>query len=77
MNVIYSSKHFWIFSYPEQQGFELFDKYHLRTLFMDGAYAQHFRHAMEEIPENQRNEEAFDAWLDDLCDESAQPIVFH
>ena len=40
MNVIYSSKHFWILSYPEQQGFELFDKYHLRTLFLDGASAQ-------------------------------------
>ncbi|MBK7417428.1 MAG: DUF3567 family protein [Dechloromonas sp.] len=77
MNVIYSSKHFWILSYPEQQGFELFDKYHLRTLFLDGASAQNFRHAMEEIPESQRNEEEFDAWLDGLCDENAQPIVFH
>lgn len=77
MNIIYSSDHFWILSYPEQQGFELFDKQLLRTLFLDGASAWHFRHAMEEIPENERSEENIDAWLDDLCDGSARHIVFH
>lgn len=76
MNVIYSSEHFWIFAYPAQQGFELFDKECLRTLFLQGASAKHFTLAMEEIPEDERNEESIDAFLDDYCTGSAKPIVF-
>lgn len=76
MNVIYSSEHFWIFAYPAQQGFELFDKECLRTLFLQGASAKHFTLAMEEIPEDERNEESIDAFLDDYCTGSARPIVF-
>lgn len=77
MNVIYSSDHFWILSYPEEQGFELFDKYYQRTLFLDGASAWHFRYALEDIPEDQRSEENIDALLDHFCEGSAHPIVFH
>lgn len=77
MNVIYSSEHFWIFAYPAQQGFELLDKETLRTLFLQGASASHFSQAMEEIPEDERDEETIDAFLDDYCTGSAQPIVFH
>ncbi len=77
MNVIYSSAHFWILAYPAQQGFELFDKETFRTVFLQGAYAWHFRHAMEDIPEDERDEETIDAFLDDYCADSARPIVFH
>ena len=77
MNVIYSSDNFWILAYPAQDGFELFDKYHLRTLFLQGASASDFRQAMEEIPEEARCEEKIDALLDDYCDGVALPIVFH
>ncbi len=77
MNVIYSSDHFWILAYPAGRGFELFDKEWQRTLFLDGASAWHFRNAMEEIPEAERNEETIDAFLDDYCAGTAQPIVFH
>lgn len=77
MNVIYSSEHFWIFAYPAQQGFELLDKETLRTLFLQGPSATHFSQAMEEIPEDKRDEETIDAFLDDYCTGSAQPIVFH
>lgn len=77
MNVIYSSEHFWILAYPAQQGFELFDKESLRTLFLQGALASHFRQAMEEIPEAERDEETIDAFLDDYCTGTARPIVFH
>ena len=56
MNVIYSSDHFWIFAYPAQHGFELVDKCGLRTVYLDGAFAWHFRHEMEEIPEEDRSE---------------------
>jgi len=76
MNIIYSSSHFWILSYPEQHGFELFDKYRMRTLFLQGGFAWHFRRDMEDIPEAERNEENIDALLDGYCD-AAQPIVFH
>jgi len=77
MNVIYSSDHFWILAYPAQQGFELFDKESLRILYLDGPSASHFRQAMEEIPEGERDEENIDAFLDDYCDGAARPIVFH
>lgn len=77
MNVIYSSAHFWILAYPAQQGFELFDKETFRTVFLQGAHAWHFRHAMEDIPEDERDEETIDAFLDDYCADSARPIVFH
>lgn len=77
MNVIYSSKQFWILAYPEQHSFELFDKQWLRTLFLDGPLAMHFREAMGDIPETERNEERIDALLDEFCDEAAQSIVFH
>lgn len=77
MNVIYSSDHFWIFAYPAQQGFELFDKDCRRTLFLQGPSADHFCHAMDEIPEAERDEETIDAFLDDYCTGSARPIVIH
>lgn len=76
MNVIYSSRHFWILAYPAQHSFELFDKYRLRTLFLDGGDALHFRLEMEKIPENQRTEASIDALLDVYC-VAARPIVFH
>jgi hypothetical protein len=77
MNVIYSSKQFWILAYPEQHSFELFDKQWLRTLFLDGPLATHFCEAMGDIPETERNEERIDALLDEFCDESAHSVVFH
>ena len=77
MNVIYSSEHFWILAYPAEQGLELFDKDALSTLFLRGPTAWHFQHAMEEIPEAERDEETIDAFLEDYCAGSARPIVFH
>lgn len=77
MNVIYSSPHFWILAYPAQFGFELLDKDTMRTLFLQGASALHFREAMEGIPEDERDQETIDAFLDDYCRGSARPIVFH
>lgn len=77
MNIIYSSDHFWILAYPAQQGFELLDKEGLRTLYLQGPSAWHFRHAMEEIPEDERDEETIDAFLDEYCSDSARPIVIH
>jgi hypothetical protein len=77
MNVIYSSEHFWILAFPAEQGFELFDKEMHRSLFLHGASACHFRQAMECIPADERDEEHIDDFLDDYCDGSANPIVFH
>ncbi len=77
MNVVYSSDHYWVLAYPAQQGFELFDKASLRTLFLQGPLATHFRSAMEEIPEGERDEETIDEFLDGYCRGSAKPIVFH
>lgn len=77
MNVVYSSDHYWVLAYPAQQGIELFDKESLSTLFLQGALASHFRQAMEDIPEAERDEETIDALLDDYCAGSARPIVFH
>ncbi|MCL2524018.1 MAG: DUF3567 domain-containing protein [Betaproteobacteria bacterium] len=77
MNVIYNSEHFWILAYPAQQGFELFDKDGMRTLFVQGVLARHFFHAMEDIPEAERDYATIDAFLDDYCKDSARPIVIH
>lgn len=77
MNVIYSSEHFWILAYPAESGFELFDKSCLRTLFLQGPSAWHFRMAMEEIPAPYRNPEVIDAFLEDYCAGVTRPIVFH
>lgn len=77
MNIIYSSEHYCILAYPAQQGFELFDKAAFRSLFLQGPEAWHFRHAMEDIPAEQRDEETIDALLDDYCVGAARPIVIH
>lgn len=77
MNVIYSSDHYWVLAYPAEQGFELLDKDSLSTLFLQGPLAWHFRNAMEGIPEDERDEETIDAFLEDYCAGSARPIVFH
>lgn len=77
MDVIYSSAHYWILAYPAQQGFELFDKETLSILYLQGPSASHFRMAMEEIPAESRDEETIDAFLEDYCSGTAQPIVFH
>ncbi len=77
MNVIYSSAHFWVLAYPAQQGFELFDKESLRTVFLQGPLAWHFGNAMDEIQGASRDEETIDAFLDDYCAGTARPIVFH
>jgi hypothetical protein len=77
MNVIYNSEHFWILAYPANQGFELLDKDGRRALFLHGPSAHHFYHAMEEIPEAERDYATIDAFLDDYCQGSARPIVIH
>lgn len=77
MNVIYNSSHFWVFLYPAEQGFELFDKTGRRTLFLHGPEARHFCQALEEIPLAARDEENLDRFLEDYCSGAARPIVFH
>ncbi len=77
MNVFYNSEHFSVLAYPRLMGFELLDKSAGRILFLHGAFAQHFRLAIEEIPADERNEETIDAFLDDYCAGESRPIVFH
>ena len=77
MNVVYNSDHYSVLSYPAQDSVELVDKSAGRMLFLQGPSALHFRAAIEEIPEDERDEETIDAFLDDYCGASARPIVFH
>ena len=77
MNVFYNSEHYSVLAYPRLMGFELLDKEGGRILFLHGAFAQHFRLAIEEIPEAERDEETIDAFLEHYCAGEAQPIVFH
>lgn len=77
MNLLYNSDHFSVLAYPAQEGLELFDKESLSMLFLQGPQAWHFRRAIEEIPEESRDEETIDAFIDDYCAGSARPIVFH
>jgi hypothetical protein len=77
MNLLYNSEHYSVLAYPQLMGFELLDKSAGRILFLHGPQARHFRLAIEEIPETERDEETIDAFLDGYCTGEAQPIVFH
>lgn len=77
MNVVYNSEHYSVLAYPAQEGFELVDKETMRMLFLQGASALRFRNAINGIPEDERDEETVDAFLEDYCEGMAQPIVFH
>ena len=76
MNVVYNSDHYSILAYPAQQGFEVVDKDANRNLFIQGESALRFRMAIDEIPEDERDEEAIDDFLDAYCI-GARPISFH
>ncbi|MDR2166065.1 MAG: DUF3567 domain-containing protein [Zoogloeaceae bacterium] len=76
MNVVYNSEHYSVLAYPAQESFELVDKDARRMLFLQGPYAHHFRAAINDIPEDDRNEETIDAFLDNYCAGEARPIVF-
>jgi hypothetical protein len=76
MNVVYNSEHYSVLAYPAQEGFELVDKDARRMLFLQGPCAHHFHRAINDIPEDERNEETIDAFLDNYCAGEARPIVF-
>jgi len=76
MNVVYNSNHYSILAYPAQEGFEVVDKEAGRALFIQGEVAFRFRQAIDEIPEEQRDEETIDEFLDDYC-VAARPYSFH
>jgi len=77
MNIVYNSQHYAILAYPLQQGFELVDKAASRSLFVQGSVARDLRRAIDEIPDNERDEEAIDALLDEYCAGAARPIMLH
>ena len=77
MNIVYNSDHFSILAYPAQQGFELVDKEASRTLFIQGEVAFRFRQAIDAIPEEARDEETIDGFIEEYCDGVARPIRFH
>lgn len=77
MNILYNSANYAILSYPVQQGFELVDKAASRSLFVQGSVARELRRTLDEIPDEERDEEAIDAVLDAYCAGAARPIVVH
>ncbi|MBI2307501.1 MAG: DUF3567 family protein [Rhodocyclales bacterium] len=77
MNVVYNSEHFSILAYPAQEGFELVDKESSRTLFIQGEVAFRFRQAIDSIPEEERDEETIDGFIEHYCSGVARPIRFH
>lgn len=77
MNVVYNSEHFSIYAYPAQQGFELIDKESCRALFIQGETAHRFRMAIDAIPEEERDEDAIDSFIEDYCHGVARPIHVH
>jgi hypothetical protein len=77
MNIVYNSRHYAILAYPVQQGFELVDKAASRSLFVQGSVARDLRKAIDEIPDNERDEESIDALLDEYCAGAARPIMLH
>ena len=77
MNVVYNSDSYAILAYPLQQGFELVDKLGSRSLFVHGSIAVGLRHAIDSIPDEDRDEESIDSLLDDYCVGAARPISYH
>ena len=77
MNIVYNSQHYAILAYPVQQGFELVDKAASRSLFVQGSVARDLRKAIDEIPDDERDEESIDALLDEYCAGAARPIMLH
>lgn len=77
MNIVYNSEHFSIFAYPAQEGFELVDKETSRTAFIQGAAAFQFRRAIDAIPEEERDEETIDDFIEEYCAGVAKPIRYH
>jgi len=76
MNVVYNSELYSVLAYPAQEGFEVVDKAGGRMLFIRGETAFFFRKAIDEIPEDERDEETIDDFLDSYC-LGARPISFH
>jgi hypothetical protein len=77
MNMVYNSEHFSILAYPAQEGFELVDKEGGRMLFIRGEVAFRFRQAIDSIPEEERDEETIDEFIENYCKGVASPIRFH
>jgi hypothetical protein len=77
MNLVYNSRHYAILAYPVQEGFELVDKWGMRSLFVQGSVAIGLRKAIDRIPDAERNMDSIDSLLDDYCVGSAKPILFH
>lgn len=77
MNLVYNSEHYSILAYPAQEGLELVDKEGHRALFIQGEVAFRFRQAIDSIPEDERDQETIDDFLDSYCAGVARPIAFH
>ena len=65
-NVV-NSEHYSVLAYPAQESFELGTRKAGACSSRKGPSALHFRAAIEEIPEGERDEETIDAFLDDYC----------
>lgn len=76
MNIVYNSDQYSILAYPAQEGFEVVDKSGGRMLFIQGETAFFFRKAIDTIPEEARDEETIDDFLDSYC-AGARPFSFH
>jgi hypothetical protein len=77
MKLVYNSDNYAIVAYPVQQGFELVDKLAGRSLFVHGSVAVELRHAIDSIPDADRDAASIDSLLDDYCVGAARPIVYH
>lgn len=77
MNIVYNSDNYAIVAFPTRQAFELVDKASSRSLFVQGSIALDLRSAIDNIPDEDRDQESIDALLDDFCAGVARPIAIH
>ncbi len=77
MNVVYNSDNYAIVAYPVRLGFELVDKQGGRNLFIQGSVARELRASIDSIPDDERDVETIDAFLDDYCAGVARPFSIH
>lgn len=58
-------------------GYEIFDKFARKEIFLQGAMAESFRHGVETLIQTQPSEEEIDDYIERFASLMQQPVVLH
>ena len=77
MNVMYSSKNYYVVEFPGRHGIELVDKTTGRAGFLEGAVEVKFRACMANLAAGEPSEESVDEFLGDYDALLTQSVSLH